>query len=201
MIETLKNYGITDQKVLNVMRKVPRHEFIPAPYRDMNTAYGDHPNPIGHGQTISQPYIVAYMTQKMKPAADEKILEIGTGSGYQAAVLAEMGARVFSIEIVEPLARHAKETCKRLGYNVEVLCGDGFKGWPAKAPFDVIIVTCAPEDIPQSLTEQLAAGGRMILPVGPEHGAQKLIVVKKTKEGLEIIEDLPVRFVPMVKGD
>jgi protein-L-isoaspartate(D-aspartate) O-methyltransferase len=201
MIQTLKNYGITDSKVLEAMKKVPRHEFIPLAYRDLRTAYGDHPWNIGHGQTISQPYIVAYMTEKMAPQPGEKILEIGTGSGYQAAILAEMNAIVYSIEIIKPLAEHAKSVLDEHGYNVKVKHGDGYKGWPEHAPFDVIIVTCAPENIPQALINQLNIGGRMIIPVGAVHSVQSLIIVRKTSEGIRMENDLAVRFVPMVTGD
>ena len=201
MIQTLVNYGITSKKVLQAMKKVPRHEFIPYSHRDLSSAYGDHPCSIGFGQTISQPYIVAYMTEKMAPQPGEKILEVGTGSGYQAAVLAEMGADVFSIEIVAPLAEHASEVLKAHNYQVKVRHGDGYKGWPENAPFDVIIVTCAPENIPQALVEQLKTGGRMIIPVGPENSVQKLVVIRKTESGVKVEEDLPVRFVPMIKAE
>lgn len=201
MIGVLVDYGIKNERVLAAMKKVARHEFIPLAFRDMHRAYGDHPCAIGHGQTISQPYIVAYMTEKMNPQPGEKILEIGTGSGYQAAVLAEMGAEVYSIEIVAPLARHADEVLRRQGYKVQVRHGDGYKGWPEKAPFDVVIVTCAPENIPQALTAQLKVGGRMIIPVGPTNSVQNLLIIRKTASGVEVEEDLPVRFVPMVNEE
>src|SRR6266404_8275606 len=159
-------------RVLAVMGKVPRHEFVPVEYRAF--AYEDHPLPIGHGQTISQPFIVALMTEKLEPKASDKVLEIGTGSGYQAAVLAELVSNVYTIEIVEPLARRAETDLKRLGYtNIMVRAGDGYKGWPDAAPFDAIIVTCAPDKIPQPLTDQLKDGGRMVIPVG-ERFAQQL---------------------------
>jgi protein-L-isoaspartate(D-aspartate) O-methyltransferase len=198
MIQTLVDYGIKNERVLTAMRKVRRHEFIPLAYRDMAEAYGDHPCSIGYGQTISQPYIVAYMTEKMNPQPGEKILEIGTGSGYQAAVLAQMGARVFTIEIVPQLAAHADEVLKNQNFPVMVKHGDGYQGWPEFAPFDVVIVTCAPENIPKKLVEQLNTGGRMIIPVGPVNSVQNLLVIRKTTEGTSIEEDLPVRFVPMV---
>jgi protein-L-isoaspartate(D-aspartate) O-methyltransferase len=199
MIETLIKYGITDQAVLDAMKKVKRHEFIPAAYRDMRSAYGDHPCPIGSGQTISQPYIVAYMTEKMMPVDKRKILEVGTGSGYQAAVLAELGAEVYSVEIVPELARHAKKALAFQNYDVNVKHGDGYKGWKEHAPFDIIIVTCAPESIPDALKQQLSNDGRMIVPVGPEHGTQRLMIIRKSVNGFEVEEDLPVRFVPMIK--
>lgn len=200
MIKTLFEYGIRNEKVLAAMRKIPRHEFIPAPYLDMSNAYGDHPCSIGHGQTISQPYIVAYMTEKMNPQPGEKILEIGTGSGYQAAVLAEIGAEVFSIEIVRELADHAAEVLKKQNYPVQVRHGDGYKGWKEHAPFSIILVTCAPEEIPAPLIDQLKIGGRMIIPVGPANSVQRLMIIRKTESGTETEEDLPVRFVPMIKG-
>lgn len=199
MIETLKRYGIRDPNVLRAMSVVRRHMYIPEEYRDAADPYGDHPCPIGHGQTISQPYIVAYMTERIAPKPGEKILEIGTGSGYQAAVLAELGAQVYSIEIIPELAEHARRVLKEEGYaNVHVLTGDGYKGWPEHAPFDAIIVTCAPEDVPQTLVDQLADGGRMILPLGV--GFQRLVILRKQNGRVHMEEDLPVRFVPMVKG-
>ena len=190
--------GITNQRVLAVMGKVPRHEFVPAEYRA--GAYADGPLPIGHGQTISQPYIVAFMTEKLEPKPSDKVLEIGTGSGYQAAVLAELVREVRTIEIVEPLARRAAADLKRLDYtNVYVRAGDGYKGWPEAAPFDAVIVTCAPDHIPQPLVEQLKEDGRMIIPVGPA-GNQELYVLRKKAGKVEKQAVLPVRFVPMT-GD
>ncbi|MEW6710276.1 MAG: protein-L-isoaspartate(D-aspartate) O-methyltransferase [Candidatus Riflebacteria bacterium] len=201
MIKTLVEHGICNEKVLAAMRKVARHEFIPEAYLDMHTAYGDHPCSIGHGQTISQPYIVAYMTEKMNPQPGEKILEVGTGSGYQAAVLAEMGAEVFSIEIVKELADHADKVLKKQEYQVQVRHGDGYQGWKEHAPFSVILVTCAPEEIPTALTDQLQVGGRMIIPVGPVNSVQRLLIIRKTESSTIVEEDLPVRFVPMIKGN
>ena len=186
---------ITNHRVLGVMGRVPRHEFVPADSRPF--AYGDHPLPIGHGQTISQPYIVAFMTEKLDPKPTDHVLEIGTGSGYQAAVLSELVAKVYTIEIVEPLARRAGADLKRLGYtNVAVRAGDGYKGWPEAAPFDAVIVTCAPDHVPQPLVDQLKEGGRMIIPVGPAHD-QSLYLLEKKGGKVERRAVLPVRFVPM----
>lgn len=191
--------GIRDERVLAAMETVPRHEFVRQ--EDRERAYGDHPLPIGYDQTISQPFVVAYMTEQIAPKPGEKILEIGTGSGYQAAVLAELEAEVFTIEIVEPLAKRSKEVMARLGYeNVEVRFGDGYKGWPEEAPFDSIIVTCAPEEIPEALVEQLKEGGRMIIPVGPVGGLQKLYRVEKIEGEVMTTSVLNVRFVPMTGG-
>lgn len=199
MIETLKAYGIRDPEVLRAMSVVRRHVYIPEAYRGVADPYGDHPCPIGHGQTISQPYIVAYMTERIAPKPGEKILEIGTGSGYQAAILAELGADVYTIEIIPELAEHARRVLAQEGYsNVHVLTGDGYQGWPEYAPFNAIIVTCAPDEIPPVLIEQLAEGGRMILPLGT--GFQRLVILRKKGNRVETLEDLPVRFVPMVRG-
>ncbi|RME95900.1 MAG: protein-L-isoaspartate(D-aspartate) O-methyltransferase [Verrucomicrobia bacterium] len=185
---------ITDPRVLAAMRKVPRHEFVPESER--RWAYADHPLPIGEGQTISQPYIVAFMTEQLRPRPEDRVLEIGTGSGYQAAVLAELVREVYTIEIVESLGRRARETLERLGYtNVHVRIGDGYLGWPEAAPFDAIIVTCAPDRIPPPLIEQLKDGGRMIIPVG--RGVQELVLVEKHGGQIERRAVLPVRFVPM----
>ncbi|HQL79644.1 MAG TPA: protein-L-isoaspartate(D-aspartate) O-methyltransferase [Verrucomicrobiota bacterium] len=186
---------ITNARVLAVMGRVPRHEFVPERLR--RNAYQDHPLPIGHGQTISQPYIVAFMTEQLDPKPTDRVLEIGTGSGYQAAVLAELVAQVYTIEIVTDLAQRAAADLKRLGYtNVHVRAGDGYLGWPQAAPFDAVIVTCAPEQIPQPLIDQLKDGGRMIIPVGPAWN-QELVLLRKRSGKLEKHACLPVRFVPM----
>ncbi|MCL4789700.1 MAG: protein-L-isoaspartate(D-aspartate) O-methyltransferase [Verrucomicrobia bacterium] len=195
---TVPGRDITNARVLSAMRKVPRHELVPASLRAQ--AYGDYPLPIGFGQTISQPFIVAFMTEKLDPKSTDKVLEIGTGSGYQAAVLAELVREVYTIEIVEPLARRAEADLKRLGYtNVFVRAGDGYKGWPEAAPFDAIIVTCAPERVPQALVDQLREDGRMIIPVGPA-GNQELYLLRKKNGAVERRAVLPVRFVPMTGG-
>jgi len=187
--------GITNRRVLDVMRRVPRHEFVPAEVRSL--AYHDRPLPIGYSQTISQPYIVAFMSEQLDPKPTEKILEIGTGSGYQAAVLGELVSEVYTVEIIEPLAERAARDLSRLGFtNVHVRAGDGYLGWPEQAPFDAIIVTCAPDAVPEPLTQQLAEGGRMIIPVGPGWD-QQLILLRKHGDDLERKAVLPVRFVPM----
>jgi len=189
--------GIRDPRVLAAMRRVPRHRFVPPELAQ--DCYGDYPLPIGNGQTISQPYIVAVMTELLAVAPGDKVLEIGTGSGYQAAVLAEVGARVFSIEIVPELAEHARETLAANGYpQVKVVQGDGWHGLPEEAPFDRIIVTAAPERVPEALVAQLRTGGRMVLPVGSEE--QWLRVLEKTEDGLRERALFEVRFVPMVRG-
>ena len=201
MVRQLRRHGIRDERVLAAMESVPRHFFIPEKYRDTYDAYGDHPGPIGYGQTISQPYIVAYMTERLNLKPGEKVLEIGTGSGYQAAVLAALGAKVYSIEIVPELAEHARTVLSNQGIeNVHVLSGDGYKGWPEHSPFDAIIVTCALEKIPGALVEQLKEGGRMILPLGARFH-QRLVICRKKGGEVVVEEDLPVRFVPMVRGD
>ena len=187
--------GINDARVLGAMAKVPREEFVPPESRA--ASYEDGPLPIGHDQTISQPYIVAFMTEKLHPKPSDRVLEIGTGSGYQAAILAELVSEVYSIEIVEPLAKGAEATLARFGYkNVHIKVGDGYNGWPAAAPFDAIIVTCAPDKIPQPLTDQLKDGGRMVIPVG-ERFAQQLYLLEKKNGQLKESVTLPVRFVPM----
>jgi len=192
--EQIVNRGVTDPLVLAAMRKVPRHEFVPESYR--NYAYADEPLPIGEGQTISQPYIVALMTESLHINKGSRVLEIGTGSGYQAAVLAEIAKEVYSIEIVEPLAKRAGDILERLGYkNVKVRCGDGYRGWPEEAPFDAIIVTAAPDHIPQPLIDQLKVGGRMSIPVGEIY--QELMIVTKNEKGVTTKDVIPVRFVPM----
>ncbi len=186
---------IANPAVLAAMRSVPRHEFVPAAERPL--AYQDRPFPIGFGQTISQPYIVAFMTEQLKLRPTDRVLEIGTGSGYQAAVLAKLVAEVYSIEIVAPLAQRAMSDLARLGYtNVFVRAGDGYQGWPDAAPFDAIIVTCAPERVPQPLIEQLRDGGRLIIPIGLLHD-QQLVLLRKRNHQMEQSAIIPVRFVPM----
>ena len=189
-----------DTAVMDVMAKVPRHEFVPEHLRGM--AYLNRPLPIGHGQTISQPYIVALMTRLLRMTPGAKVLEIGTGSGYQAAVLGELAARVFTIEIIEPLGRLARERLARLGYgNVEVQIGDGYYGWEEHAPFDAIIITAAASHVPPPLVRQLKPGGRMVIPVGQHFLVQFLTVVDKHPDGSVIMREiLPVRFVPLT-GD
>ena len=187
--------GIRHPEVLRAMASVPRHEFVPVALR--RYAYDDRPLPIGHGQTISQPYIVAFMTEMLQPHAADRVLEIGTGSGYQAAILSVLVRDVYSIEIVEPLARRAASDLSRLGYgNVRVRHGDGYRGWPEAAPFDAIIVTCAPDHVPQALVDQLRDGGRMVIPVG-EADSQNLFLLRKRGRQLQRDAVLPVRFVPM----
>lgn len=192
--------GVKDPAILSAMRQVPRHLFVPKKYRA--EAYADHPLPIGQGQTISQPFIVAYMTEALKLKGDEKVLEIGTGSGYQSAVLARIVKQVYSIEILRPLYEQAKKRLAKLGFkNIHLLAGDGYQGWPEKAPFDAIIVTAAPESVPPKLVEQLSPGGRMVLPVGPAFWVQKLTLLQKDMAGRVTTRTLEmVRFVPMVRG-
>ncbi|RMH38460.1 MAG: protein-L-isoaspartate(D-aspartate) O-methyltransferase [Deltaproteobacteria bacterium] len=186
--------GVRNPRVLAAMREVPRHEFAPAGGRDH--AYEDHPIPIGYDQTMSQPYIVAVLAELAAPEPDDKVLEVGTGSGYTAAVLSRMAARVYTIEIVAPLAERAAATLARLGYdNVDVRSGDGYGGWPEAAPFDAIIVTAAPRDVPKPLLEQLAVGGRLVVPVGDAY--QELRVITRTEDGFDQRTVFPVRFVPM----
>jgi protein-L-isoaspartate(D-aspartate) O-methyltransferase len=186
--------GVKDPRVLSALLKVERHRFVPEKYLDL--AYSDQPLPIGEGQTISQPYIVALMTELLELKGNEKVLEIGTGSGYQAAILAELAKEVYTIEIIEPLATRAREKLSELGYqNVTVKAGDGYLGWPEAAPFDAIIVTAAPDHIPKPLIEQLKEGGRMVLPVGTHTQELKKIVKRSGK--METIDVIPVLFVPM----
>ena len=193
--EQLMPRGIHEERVLAAMAKVPREEFVPKETRP--ASYTDQPLPIGYSQTISQPFVVAFMTEQLQLKRDDRVLEIGTGSGYQAAILAEVVAGVYTIEIIEPLAKNAEATLKRLGYkNVQVKAGDGYKGWPEHAPFDAVIVTCAPDHVPQPLVDQLKEGGRMIIPVG-RLGEQELYFLEKKNGQLKKRAVLPVRFVPM----
>jgi protein-L-isoaspartate(D-aspartate) O-methyltransferase len=192
--------GLRDPRVLAAMARVPRHAFVPQELAAQ--AYDDGALPIGYGQTISQPFIVALMTLAVDPKPGDRVLEIGTGSGYQAAVLSGLVAEVYSVEIVEPLARRAGAELQRQGCaNVHVRAGDGYLGWPEAAPFDAILVTCAPDHVPRPLVDQLKPGGRMVLPVGPAWEAQELILLRKTTRGLERQDVLPVRFVPMVRKE
>ncbi len=191
--------GISDKKVIGAMRKVERHLFVPENH--IQHAYGDYPLPIGYGQTISQPYIVAFMTEILNLDESSKVLEVGTGSGYQAAILAEICDSVYTIEIVEELGTRAAQLFKKLGYsNIKVKIGDGYEGWSEYSPFDAIIVTCAPTHIPDPLKDQLKEGGRMIIPVG-ERYVQELVLLTKKKGALKQTSVLPVRFVPMVDED
>jgi protein-L-isoaspartate(D-aspartate) O-methyltransferase len=193
--EQLRPRGIRDARVLGAMQTVPRHLFVPDKQRDY--AYGDTPLPIGYDQTISQPYIVALMTEALEVRADSRVLEIGTGSGYQAAVLSALVEEVFTIEIVEPLAIRARETLSQLGYgNVRVRIGNGYLGWPEHAPFDRVIVTAAPEEVPPALVDQLKVGGLMAIPVGSD--VQELRILRRTSRGLDTLARYPVRFVPLV---
>lgn len=192
--KTIEKRGISDPEVLRTMRAVHRHRFVPEDYRGL--AYADRPLPIGHEQTISQPYIVALMTELADVDSSCRVLEIGTGSGYQTAVLAEIVDSVYSIEILCPLAERAKAILDTLGYeNIEIKCGDGYRGLPEFAPFDAIIVTAAPEEIPKPLIEQLKIGGKLVIPVGSVY--QELKTVVKTEEGIFTEDVIPVRFVPM----
>jgi protein-L-isoaspartate(D-aspartate) O-methyltransferase len=185
---------VRDARVLAAMRMVPRHLFVPSEWQSL--AYADQPLPIGYDQTISQPYIVAFMTEALELKLEDRVLEIGTGSGYQAAVLAEMVREVYSIEIVKPLAAEAETRLRRLGYtNIHVRSGDGYRGWPEAAPFDAIMVTAAPDHVPPPLVEQLALNGRLIVPVGRFY--QDLIRIRRTSTGLKKETLLPVRFVSM----
>ncbi len=195
MVETqIARRGIADSAVLAALNAVERHRFVPD--RHLGYAYADEPLPIGEGQTISQPYIVAYMTQALGLEKSDRVLEIGTGSGYQAAVLAEIVDSVFTIEIIESLAERAESTLAALGYtNVFVRSGDGYRGWPEHAPYDGIIVTAAPDHVPQPLVDQLAPGGRMVIPIGIE--SQEILIIERTPEGVVTDTTLPVRFVPM----
>ena len=200
MVENqIKARSINDPEVIQAMKKVKRHEFVPEQFKDR--AYSDRPLSIGHGQTISQPYIVAHMTELLNIEKDDKILEIGTGSGYQAAVLAEITPNVYTIEIVEELAERARKTLKEQGYqDIHTKVGDGYKGWKKHAPFDGIIVTCSPSDVPEPLKEQLAEGGRMVIPVGGPF-VQELVVLQKVHGDIKETHISNVRFVPMVDDE
>jgi protein-L-isoaspartate(D-aspartate) O-methyltransferase len=200
VIRQIEARGVKDERVLDAMRRVPRHEFVPASLRDQ--AYRDHPLPIGEGQTISQPYIVALMTEALALRGGERVLELGTGSGYQAAVLAAIADSVYTIEYFPVLAERARATLSRLGYaNVTVRAGDGWQGWPEQAPFDAAIVTFAAPEIPDALVDQLRPGGRICVPLGPVHGTQELVVATKGEDGRLQRRSLgAVRFVP-VQGE
>lgn len=201
MVRTqLAGRDINDSEVLDAMRRVPRHAFVGPSERPH--AYRDTPLPLSHGQTISQPYIVALMTQLARPSRTDKVLEVGTGSGYQAAVLAELTEHVYTIELEPELARTATARLEHLGYdNVTVRSGDGYAGWSEHAPFDIIVVTAAPEAVPQALLDQLAPGGRMVIPVGPVHSAQQLRLIERDSDGqIQTRNITPVRFVPMRRG-
>ena len=199
MVETqIRQRDVKSKPVLEAMRTVPRHLFVPQNMQSY--AYTDNPLPIGLEQTISQPYIVAFMTEQLNPVPGMKILEIGTGSGYQAAILAQLGCEVYTIELLAELAERAKKILTELHYtNVRVKCGNGYLGWPEEAPFDAIIVTAAPEKIPEVLIEQLKTGGKMIVPVGPVHDVQSLKLITKQEKRVTEKNLLPVRFVPMVE--
>ncbi len=201
MVRTqISGRGVSHKETLRAMRTVPRHEFVPSTYRSYS--YDDRPLPIGYGQTISQPYIVAYMTELTKPQKGMKALEIGTGSGYQAAILAEIVDSVYTIEIVPQLGRSSTSTLKRLGYNnVQVKIDDGYHGWEQKGPFDIIIVTAAAEHIPPPLIEQLKDGGTMIIPVGSPFLVQQLMQIEKRKGKITTKSLIPVRFVPFTRGN
>jgi protein-L-isoaspartate(D-aspartate) O-methyltransferase len=197
MVETqIRARGVSDPAVLAAVDTVPRHQFVPS--ESLQDAYADHPLPIGYGQTISQPYIVAWMTELLRLERGDRVLEIGTGSGYQAAILAEMGAEVYTMEIVEPLATQAAARLAEMGYqNATVRNADGYYGWQEHAPFDAIVVTCAPDHIPPPLVNQLADGGRMVLPVGPPGGYQSLWLVEKDGDQVRTSNLGGVRFVPL----
>jgi protein-L-isoaspartate(D-aspartate) O-methyltransferase len=197
--EQIESRGVSDARVLAAMRKVPRHEFVPEHLAD--AAYEDHPLPIGYGQTISQPYIVGLMTELLRLTPEAKVLEIGTGCGYQTAILAEIAAEVYSVEIIEPLAKESADRLQRLGYkNVHVKHADGYLGWPEHVPFDGIIVTAGADRVPPPLVEQLKPGGRMVIPVGEPHGEQSLLLVEKDIDGTVSTRNVaPVLFVPLTR--
>lgn len=198
--EQIAARGVRDPRVLRAMRDVPRHMFVPPAYQ--NRAYEDTPLAIGNGQTISQPYIVALMTELVRPQPNERAFEVGTGSGYQAAVLSPLVSHVYTIEIIEPLARDAERRLKTLGYNnVTVRTGDGYAGWPELAPFDIIVVTAAPDHVPPPLVEQLKPGGRLVIPVGSVFDVQTLLLIEKDSSGQTRTRQVaPVKFVPLRRG-
>ncbi len=194
LVEQLRSEGIKSQGVLNALLKVPRHKFVPASYRHLS--YQNRPLPIGQDQTISQPFIVGYMTEAAEIASGERVLEIGTGSGYQAAVLGELAKEVYTIEIIPELAAGARALLQEMGYkNVQVRTGNGYEGWTEHAPFDAIVVTAAPDEVPKALVEQLAVRGKMIVPVGTDY--QQMVVITKTESGVVERRTIPVAFVPM----
>lgn len=193
----IKSRGVKNKAILEAMSKVERHMFLPENLRIFS--YADEPQPIGEGQTISQPYIVALMTELLEPDPEDRVLEVGAGSGYQAAILAELVNHVYTLEIIPALAKRSGELLQNLGYqNITVQTGNGYEGWPEKAPFDKIIVTAAPPSLPQALTEQLKTGGRLVIPVGEAY--QVLYLVTKDESGCHSKEVIPVRFVPMTGG-
>lgn len=199
MVDNLRARGDMEERVLSAMLAVRRHAFFLEDVPEPSIAYGDFPYPIGWGATISQPFIVAYMTQQLALDPGERVLEVGTGSGYQAAVLAALGARVWSVEVVPELAAHAQRVLAAEGFRaVRVRCANGCAGWPEAAPFDAIIVTCAPEAVPEALVAQLADGGRMVLPIGGLMDVQRLMLLRRRGDQVTCEGDLPVRFVPMV---
>ena len=199
--EQIESRGITNARVLAAMSKVLRHEFVPEHLAD--AAYEDHPLPIGYSQTISQPYIVALMTELLQIQPGAKVLEVGTGSGYQTAILAEIGAQVYSVEILEPLAKTSAQLLQRLGYtSVQVKRGDGYLGWPQYAPYDAVVVTAAADHVPPPLIEQLKPGGRLVIPVGGGQTQQSLLLVEKGADGSVMAHDVaPVMFVPLTRED
>ncbi len=196
MVTLIRQRGVRAPEVLAALSRVPRHHFVPPEYQAY--AYGDHPLPIGYGQTISQPYIVALMTEALRLPAGGRVLEIGTGSGYQAAILAEMGMEVYSVEKIPELHTRAQQVLESLGYPVHLRLGDGYAGWPEHAPYDGIIVTAAPIEVPPALIAQLKTGGYLVIPVGPRSGFQTLWQIRKTETGLEYRDLGGVAFVPLV---
>ncbi len=192
----IQGRDVRDERVLQAMRSVPRHRFVPPPL--LEEAYEDHPIPIGYGQTISQPYIVAYMAEMLKLRGYERVLEVGSGSGYMAAMLSLLVKDVYAIELEAGLCTRAEELLTELGYdNVHLRCGDGALGWPEKAPFDAIVLSCSAVDVPPALLEQLIMGGRMVLPLGPHGWSQRLIRLTHCDDGFDMENDLPVAFVPL----